>query len=108
MIEACSPLGHGELLANANLQSIADRYQKSTPQICLRWELQHGILPLPKSVTPKRIRENINVFDFALSEVDNVSGKHKTGNLFYDSRSIFRSVSFSDISNKAMICSLCL
>ena len=70
LVEGYSPLGHGELLANAGLQKLADRYGKSTAQICLRWEMQNGILPLPKSVNAVRIQENINVFDFTLSAED--------------------------------------
>ena len=43
---------------------------KSTAQLCLRWALQQGILPLPKSITPSRIVENTNIFDFTISPDD--------------------------------------
>lgn len=70
VVEAWSPLGTGRMLDNATLKMIAARYGKSVAQVCIRWALQHGVLPLPKSVTPSRIRENLDVFDFELSSVD--------------------------------------
>lgn len=70
VIEAWSPLGTGRLLSNPQLESIAEKYRKSVAQLCIRWCLQHEILPLPKSVTPYRITENADVFDFYVSEED--------------------------------------
>lgn len=70
VVEAWSPLGTGRMLDNATLKMIAARYGKSVAQVCIRWALQHEVLPLPKSVTPSRIRENLDVFDFELSSVD--------------------------------------
>ena len=58
------------MLDNAALKTIAARYGKSVAQVCIRWALQHEVLPLPKSVTPSRIRENLDVFDFELSAAD--------------------------------------
>ena len=58
------------MLSNETLKQIADKYGKSVAQICIRWCLQNGILPLPKSVTPSRIRENTNVFDFEMTAED--------------------------------------
>ncbi|MBR4442557.1 MAG: aldo/keto reductase, partial [Clostridia bacterium] len=49
---------------------LAKKYDRSIAQICVRWSLQRGYLPLPKSVTPSRIRENLNVFDFTLTDGD--------------------------------------
>lgn len=69
-VEAWSPLGTGKMLTNGTLHEIAGRYGKSTAQLCIRWCLQHNILPLPKSVTPVRIEENLNVFDFEISDED--------------------------------------
>jgi diketogulonate reductase-like aldo/keto reductase len=69
-IEAWSPLGAGKMLQKPELQNIAEKYHKSVAQICIRWCLQNGIVALPKSVTPDRIRENISVFDFELAEDD--------------------------------------
>lgn len=70
LVEAWSPLGTGRMLDNAVLKDTALRNGKSVAQICIRWCLQHDVLPLPKSVTPARIEENINVFDFELGEDD--------------------------------------
>ncbi len=70
LVEAWSPLGNGRLLANPLLSSIAAKYNKSVAQLCVRWCLQHEVLPLPKSVTPARIAENADVFDFSIAEDD--------------------------------------
>ena len=70
LVEAWSPLGTGRMLTNELLQSIAHKYDKSTAQLCLRWALQQGILPLPKSITPALIVENTNIFDFTISPDD--------------------------------------
>lgn len=67
LLEAYSPLGLGRIMDVARVQQIADRHGKSAAQIALRWSLQKGFLPLPKSVTPERIRQNIELFDFELS-----------------------------------------
>lgn len=70
LVEAYSPLGTGRVLDNEELKEIAKKYGKSVAQICLRWELQNGVLPLPKSITPSRIKENTEIFDFELSDED--------------------------------------
>lgn len=70
LIEAWSPLGRGRVLENSLLLSLAEKYGRSIAQICLRWEIQHGILPLPKSVKPQRIKENFDVFGFKISPDD--------------------------------------
>lgn len=69
-VEAWSPLGTGKMLGNDLLKEIAAKYEKSPAQICIRWCLQNDIIPLPKSVTPNRIAENIDVFDFEISDED--------------------------------------
>ncbi|OEU91732.1 oxidoreductase [Streptomyces abyssalis] len=69
--EAWSPLGQGkELLREPKLNAIAGKYGKSPAQVVLRWHLQTGNVVIPKSVTPSRIRENIDVFDFELDAGD--------------------------------------
>jgi 2,5-diketo-D-gluconate reductase A len=68
--EAWSPLGQGKLLSDKTLSAIADKVGRSPAQVVLRWHLQHGIIVIPKSVTPARIRDNINVFDFELAASD--------------------------------------
>ncbi len=70
IVEAWSPLGSGRVLSDENLTRIAAKYQKSVAQICIRWCLQNGVLPLPKSVTPQRIKQNSEVFDFEISSED--------------------------------------
>ncbi len=70
LIEAWAPLGTGVMLANEDLKAIADKYNKSVAHLCIRWCLQHGTLPLPKSVTPSRIEDNTKVFDFVISDED--------------------------------------
>lgn len=70
LVEAWSPLGTGRMLSNSTLMAIAEKYQKSVAQLCIRWCLQNEVLPLPKSVTPSRIEENTEVFDFVLSVED--------------------------------------
>ena len=70
VVEAWSPLGTGKMLNNEIIVRIASKYDKSPAQICIRWCLQNGILPLPKSITPSRIEENAQVFDFELKEAD--------------------------------------
>jgi diketogulonate reductase-like aldo/keto reductase len=70
VLEAYSPLGTGKIFDVPEMQALAEKYEKSIAQICVRWSLQRGYLPLPKSVTPSRIEENIQVFDFELEERD--------------------------------------
>ncbi|WP_405983444.1 aldo/keto reductase [Streptomyces sp. NBC_00872] len=68
--EAWSPLAKGELLQVEAITEIAGRHEKSPAQVMLRWHIQLGNIVIPKSVTPARIRENIDVFDFELSSGD--------------------------------------
>ena len=70
LIEAWAPLSQGEILSNPILKEIAKKYNKSVAQLCIRWALQNNFLPLPKSVTPSRISENANVFDFEIAFED--------------------------------------
>ncbi len=65
-VESWSPLGSGADLGNGELASIAGTVGKSVAQVIIRWHLQHGLIVLPKSVTPARIEENFAVFDFEL------------------------------------------
>lgn len=79
-VTAYSPLGSGDrpwaspneptLLEDFQLAAIAQRYKKSSAQIILRWHVQRGMSCVPKSVTPSRIEQNLQVFDFSLSEED--------------------------------------
>lgn len=69
-IEAYSPLGTGAALKSPQLNALSEKYGRSAGQLCLRWAVQMGFIPLPKSVTPARIRENLDVFDFSLAPED--------------------------------------
>ena len=68
--EAWSPLAQGALLDDATVETVAAHHHKTPAQTILRWHLQLGNVVIPKSVTPERIRENFDVFDFELSEDD--------------------------------------
>ncbi|PZS18596.1 MAG: oxidoreductase [Pseudonocardiales bacterium] len=69
--EAWSPLAQGgELLSEQTVTSLAEKYGKTPAQIVIRWHLQLGNVVIPKSVTPARIKENIDVFDFELADDD--------------------------------------
>lgn len=69
-IQAYTPLLRGLKLNDTKLVSIANEYNKSTAQILLRWCIQHGVCPIPKSVNPVRMRENFDIFDFHISDDD--------------------------------------
>jgi 2,5-diketo-D-gluconate reductase A len=68
--EAWSPLGQGTILENATLKTIAEKHGKSVAQVILRWHIETGNIVIPKSVTPARIKENFEVFDFSLNGTD--------------------------------------
>lgn len=70
VLEAYSPLGTGKVLNVPEMAAYAEKYGRSVAQICLRWSIQMGFLPLPKSADPARMAQNIQVFDFSLSEED--------------------------------------
>lgn len=69
-VEAYSPLVKGRRLNDPNLVTIAERYDKSTAQILIRWGIQQEFITIPKSNNPIHIRANIDVFDFEISEAD--------------------------------------
>jgi hypothetical protein len=70
VLQAWSPLGQRAALDNPELVSIGAKHGKTSAQVCLRWTLQHGVVPLPKTVTPARMVENADLFDFELSGAD--------------------------------------
>ncbi|MFS0605156.1 aldo/keto reductase [Peribacillus frigoritolerans] len=83
-LEAWSPLMQGELLDNDVLQAIATKHGKSVAQVILRWDLQNGIVTIPKSTKEHRIVENSTVFDFELTEeemnqIDGLNQNHRVG-----------------------------
>ncbi|MDE6758917.1 MAG: aldo/keto reductase [Clostridia bacterium] len=71
-IEAWAPFGEGRggLFSDETIRKIAQKYNKTIAQVILRWELQRGIVVIPKSVHIERMKENLDVFDFALSDED--------------------------------------
>lgn len=70
LLEAYSPLGTGKIFDVAEMKDMAQKYNRSIAQISIRWSLQMGFLPIPKSATPSRIKENSEVFDFEISPED--------------------------------------
>jgi 2,5-diketo-D-gluconate reductase A len=82
--EAWSPLAQAQVLADETLMTIAAHHQRTVAQVILRWHLQLGNVAIPKSATPARIRENLDIFDFELSEDDlatiaRLEAGHRTG-----------------------------
>lgn len=67
VVESWSPLARGKVFGNEVLEAISNKHNKSVSQVCLRWIIQHDVIAIPKSNSPKRIEENINLFDFELS-----------------------------------------
>lgn len=70
-LEAWSPLMQGgEILQNETVTQLAEKYGKTPAQIIIRWHLQNNVIVIPKSITPSRIKENFDVFDFVLQAED--------------------------------------
>ncbi|MBB5149653.1 MULTISPECIES: aldo/keto reductase [Ureibacillus] len=69
-VTAWSPIGKGRLLNDNTLVKLAEKYGKTPAQIVLRWHYQNDTITIPKSVTPSRIAENMQIFDFELSNED--------------------------------------
>jgi diketogulonate reductase-like aldo/keto reductase len=88
LVEAYSPIGHGELLKNKQVAAIATRYKVSVPQLGIRYCLQLGTLPLPKTSNPKHMKTNAEV-DFVISERDMDFLKHIEQIKDYGEHSIF-------------------
>lgn len=83
-IECWSPLGRGEVLKDATVARIAQKHGRSAAQILLRWHVQHGLVAIPKSQDPARMKQNLAVFDFALDADDlavlaRLDGEHRQG-----------------------------
>lgn len=83
-IEAYSPFARGEIFDIQEMKDIAQKHNKTVSQVALRWSLQKGFIPLPKSVTAKRIRENMDIFDFELKadeikQIDKVKTTYHEG-----------------------------
>jgi len=89
-VEAWAPFAEGkhDIFTNETIKEIADKYNKSNGQVILRWLLQRGIVVIPKSVHKNRMEENINVFDFKLTDDDMniMSSLDKGESQFFDHR----------------------
>ena len=85
-VEASSPLGSGQVLANDTIAGIAAAYGKTPAQICLKWVLQNGAAAIPKSTKKARLAENMDVFDFSLApeEMDAISSMPYCGGIGID------------------------
>jgi 2,5-diketo-D-gluconate reductase A len=68
--EAWAPIAQGAVLDDPVIEEIAERVDRTPAQVVLRWQIQHGNIVFPKSVTPERIRENFQIFDFELDQAD--------------------------------------
>lgn len=86
-VEAGAPFAEGKngIFTNPTLAEIGEKYGKSTGQVILRWRIQRGIIVIPKSVHDARQKENINVFDFELSDdVRKIADLDKNVSQFFD------------------------
>ena len=70
LTEAWSPIARGRVLSDPTISAIAQRVGRTTAQVTLRWHIQRGDVVFPKSTTPSRIRENVELFDFELTDDD--------------------------------------
>jgi len=66
--ESWSPLMNAQILEDATVKAVASEIGKTPAQVIIRWNVEHGVVVIPKSVTPSRIEENLNVFDFVLTK----------------------------------------
>ncbi|TKJ09020.1 aldo/keto reductase [Bacillus cereus] len=83
-MEAWSPLMQGQLLDNETLQEIAEKHDKTTAQVILRWDLQNGVITIPKSTKEHRIIANADIFNFELTKedmekIDALNQNHRVG-----------------------------
>ncbi|KGR90828.1 glyoxal reductase [Ureibacillus massiliensis 4400831 = CIP 108448 = CCUG 49529] len=78
-VTAWAPLGRGKILEDETIAKIAAKYNKTAAQIILRWHYQNDVMSIPKSVTPSRIEENMNIFDFEMSveDIEAIDGLNK-------------------------------
>ncbi|WP_426385762.1 aldo/keto reductase [Latilactobacillus curvatus] len=81
LVEAWAPLGEASALSNETIATIATKHGKTAAQVCLRWGIQQGVLPLPKSTHQERMAQNTDIFDFELtdSEMTQISALENLG-----------------------------
>lgn len=82
-VEAWAPIARGNLIGDKTLQTIGEKYGKTTTQVILRWHLQNGVIIIPKSVQPARLKENAEIFDFELNEGEMAQIDHLNKNERY-------------------------
>lgn len=70
IVESWGPLAQGKLIGNSILEEMGKKYGKTAAQLCIRWTIQKGIIPLPKSIDCDRIASNAKVFDFNITDSD--------------------------------------
>lgn len=88
LVEAYSPVGHGEVLKNRAIQEMAQRYGVSVSQLCIRYCLQLGMLPLPKTANPDHMKENAAVdFEISAGDMETLKAMEKIKN--YGEASLF-------------------
>lgn len=83
IVQAHSPLAEVRGAQNEIVKNIAENYSKTTVQVFIRWGLQHGVVPIPKSTHVERIQENLEVFDFELSSEDMKTLDNLNQNLYF-------------------------
>lgn len=86
VFEGFSPLAKGQALRDPTVLYIAEKYKRTPAQICIRWSIQNGVVTIPKSTKKKRIKENCDVFDFQLDDLDMVAlgGLHDERHVTWD------------------------
>jgi 2,5-diketo-D-gluconate reductase A len=89
-IESWAPFAEGrnDLFTNDVLLAVADKHKKSVAQVVLRWLIQRGVVVIPKTVSPARMAENLDVFDFELddSDLERIASLDTGASLFFDHR----------------------
>ena len=70
IVEAWSPVGSGKMIKKQEIIEMANKYNKTSAQLCLRWCVQNNVIPIPKSKNYERMNENINIFNFEISKED--------------------------------------
>ena len=90
IVEAWSPLGSGKLFKVEELKEMASKYNVSVAQLCIRWCLQNNTLPLPKSKNIERIKNNLDVFNFEITneDMEYLNNFRKVGSSGLDSETI--------------------
>ena len=103
LIESWYPIGHGDkaLIEEEIFTELAKKYNKTNVQIILRWHIQKGNIIFPKSTNPQHIKENFQIFDFALTdkemkEIDKLGKKKKFFKMSYEEQQNFKNWKPSD------------